>query len=495
MKPTILRRTLFFIVVFSGLFSTPGLHAWEQLENNAPKGIMVVPFRVSADIDHAWLGRGVSYFIAAGLEENRIPALGDSDTEALLSSYDVRFPYGITKATVLAIAGEHKLEKVIWGEIQSADGEGGLIKVRSFIIDLKDYSQTYLPLFQGRRDDLYHVMGQILGSVLKGLGNDAQKKAPRFNLNHRNYELFIKSHLLNEAAQKIELLEKARNTDSKSDYLNFRLARAYFQAGIFQKARELLKLTAVERAEDHPFVYRKIFLGALLDFSENKKDPAITAFRLLESKGLYLFEVRHNLGVLYADRQQQETNMFAQALLLRSDPETWLYHAHQLLSRKEPALAAQTLKEAIKQYPEHKALEEMFTYFLSRETQRDVLFNVFREYIPDLSESDSLPQITYRLKSPFDVRYQRQFKNTDDVKEIEIGLRSGALDTSIEQLQALIALNPYKPEYYHLMSRLYLKKKNYADAQSHASVAVFLMPDTVNNQNLTDVGRASGKKK
>ncbi|MGD2089999.1 MAG: hypothetical protein PVH61_27730 [Candidatus Aminicenantes bacterium] len=209
---------------------------------NARKLLLVLPFKVTPTQEkaHQWLGRAVSYYVTAGLQHNALPVLPDQYAVSILEMNHMMFPYHITKASVIRLARENELDRVIWGEIILAGDTGtgtdqSTLQLRSFIIDPVDFSQQYLPLINGNINELYKIKNELLTAIVKTLNPGEQEvdriHYPRFNLNHRGYELFIKSLLIKEPWKRLQLLKRAQkaNRGKKSPILNFELAKLYYK--------------------------------------------------------------------------------------------------------------------------------------------------------------------------------------------------------------------------------------------------------------------------
>jgi len=208
----------------------------------ARKPVLVLPFKVTSTQEkaHQWLGRAVSFYLTSGLRHNALPVLPDQHAASILEMNHIMFPYNITKASVIRLARENQLDRVIWGEIILGGDTGNVtdkspIQLRSFIIDPDNFSQQYLPLIKGNINDLYKIKNELLTSILRTLNPGEQEvnsiHYPRFNLNYRGYELFVKSLLIKDPSKRIQLLEKARidNKEKNSDILNFELVKLYFK--------------------------------------------------------------------------------------------------------------------------------------------------------------------------------------------------------------------------------------------------------------------------
>lgn len=221
-------------------FGVLGIFPGEPVQ--ARKPVLVLPFKVTSTREkaHQWLGRAVSYYVTSGLQHNALPVLSDQHAASILEMNHIMFPYHITKASVIRLARENRLDRVIWGEIILEGGtsnitDTSLIQLRSFIIDPDDFSQQYLPLIKGTINDLYKIKNELLTSIVKILNPGEEEvngiRYPQFNLNQRGYEFFVKSLLIKDPSKRIQLLEKARKAskENNSDILNFELAKLYFK--------------------------------------------------------------------------------------------------------------------------------------------------------------------------------------------------------------------------------------------------------------------------
>ena len=221
-------------------FGVLGILPGESVETRKP--VLVLPFKVTPNRAkaHQWLGRAVSFYLTSGLQHNALPVLPDQHAASILEMNHIMFPYNITKASVIRLARENQLDRVIWGEIILGGDTSNVtdkspIQLRSFIIDPDEFSQQYLPLIKGNINDLYKIKNELLTSIVKTLNPGEQEvnsiRYPQFNLNHRGYEIFVKSLLIKEPSKRIQLLEKARKAskEKNSDILNFELAKLYFK--------------------------------------------------------------------------------------------------------------------------------------------------------------------------------------------------------------------------------------------------------------------------
>jgi uncharacterized protein HemY len=494
---------------------------------------LVIPFKVSpaAEKAHQWLGRAVSFYLISGLQANNLPVVPDHQGAAILEANHIMFPYHITKATVMEIAQQYRLDRLVWGEIllenhETEPGGKSLIQVRAFVIDLNESSQKYLPLIEGNINDLYKIEAELLTAVAKTLtppepagsagppGQTGQVEVklhyPQFHLDHRNYEIFIKSLLLEENKKKILLLEKAQKAlaGESSDFLNIELAKLYVDSGKWEEAEALLEKIPADNQNVSPLVNReKLFLKGLAAVAKKNSADAINAFTTLQQDRQFAFAAHHNLGVIYFKRSdyRRAESHFRQALTQRSDPGTQWSLVHLLLARGDTRQAALQLKQALRLFPEDEKLVELFAYFLAQAENRELLFSLFQNYIPGLflpegenqDQEPALPAVSLRLKNPFKLQLQKPYPDNpeanDTLKDPEEG--GEGVDNSIERLQGLLEVNPFEPGYYRSLSLLYLKKKEYRQAELHGLALIFLEETKENYLLMAKIYKAMKNKK
>ena len=292
------------------------------------KTALVIPLKVSpaAEKAHQWLGRAISYYLIAGLQANRLQVVPDNQGISILETNHVMFPYHITKATAMQIAQQYRLNWLIWGEIllehlDSEPANDSLIQVRAFIINLDEPSQKYLPLVKGHINDLFKIEEELLTTVVRtiepleppgspgspGSPQPPEQTAnnlhfPQFHLDHRNYEIFIKSLLIKENKKRIALLEKAQKNQAgkNSDFLNIELAKLYVDSGKWEEAESLLDKIPADDQNVSPLVNReKLFLKGLAAAAQKDTAAAVKIFTTLLQDRQFSFAAHHNLGVLY----------------------------------------------------------------------------------------------------------------------------------------------------------------------------------------------------
>ena len=69
---------------------------------------VVFPFKVNASENRAfqWMGRGLSMYITLGLQHNSVETFSDTESMSMLKSISIKFPYNVSKASILKAAKE-----------------------------------------------------------------------------------------------------------------------------------------------------------------------------------------------------------------------------------------------------------------------------------------------------------------------------------------------------------------------------------------------------
>ena len=492
-------RKLFFIGIILGIGAA-----------NLFSSVMVFPFRVDANGEksHQWLGRAVSVHITIGLELNGIPVVPEHRSVALLESRGVNFPYSVSRASLIRLAKEYKATKVVCGEIHWDAHDLNKLQISASVVDLETLVQVHIPVIQGRLKDFFQMREDLMVSTLKAMSptlTDSGSKAallllPKLNLKQRSYEIFIKGLLIKDPVKRIEMLTQPINVFEDSELLNFELAKAYYEVGDITKSGTYLK--KIPRTPPNPLLEDKIlFLDALSKAKQGNTDEALDIYLKMQDRNEFYREIQHNIGVIYANRNDfgRAVHYFKNALGEYNYPRTWYYYIASLFLMDDLPLTTQELTRALRMYPENENFVSLLSYVITRHENRDALFTLFDYYISDfyVPKKDERPSVTFKAVNPFiDFLYAPYpvSSEMDGMVQKPGNGESTSTDDDIEKIQEYLSVNPFKPEYYRLLSELYLKDKDFYKAEIHALGAVFLEQSDLNYKNLIAIYEGIGKK-
>lgn len=456
---------------------------WLLLAAGLAAKTLVLPLAVDTH-NHAsfqWLGKAVSFYLIAGLSLNSLPVSDEEEVQLILNRKLIRFPFDITKATAMILARESQADQLLWGKILYSDNKSLQMQVQLILIDIKEQTQKHLPLIKGNFADLYRIQADALKAVLKVIGGGAAAFIlPQLNLSLPEYEKFIKSLLLNDSGKKLELLLPASGKDSRSDFVNFELAKIFLEKRELGKCEAHLNLLA----DTLPFKDKKDFLLALVNFYNGDADTALSRFIQLQQQNAYPVATHNNLGVIYLGKGDFATaeKCLRYALFLKKDPEIYfnLILLLQAMDRKEAAL--QELPRALQRFPADEKLLKLFSFFLAAAENRDALSQAFRNYVPSaLPEENVLPGEPL-LMTPFQGESPSEADAPGNLFYIEARnlFLEGDFDGAMQKVEAAMEGNPFQPENHHLLALLFMQKKQYAQAEAYAQSALFL-EETLDN--------------
>jgi tetratricopeptide (TPR) repeat protein len=443
---------------------------------------IVFPFQVHAleKKNQQWLGRAISFYVSNGLELNSVETVKDPMVQSILNNYDIAFPYVISKATCIKLSTLIKADHIIWGEVESSENpQTHNVQIKTYIIDLKNFSQKYLPLLKFHLIDFYAVQQELLKMVLDHF-QKKQQQFPELNMDYHHYEMFIKSLLLEDGEKRLNLLEQVSRDIHHSDYLNLELAKCYLYLGnIINTDRYLQKIS-----DSKPFHQSKEFILGLVYYHNNQLSRAIELFLKLRRLNIFFPETTNNLGVFFLKNNspQDSESHFIESLHSKKDPEVYVNYIKFLIDSGKNQIAKENLKKALFYFPDDEDLIKLFGYFLSREKNQKQLFLAFQKTIPQLIPTDTLPDLGYKIKNPFEIQTADQYEpgNADDT--ITLDHLGKDIDLAFSQIQELMELNPFVPRWHRILSKIYLKKNNRPLSQLYTLSAEFLQLERKSSQ-------------
>jgi Flp pilus assembly protein TadD/TolB-like protein len=438
--------------------------------------ILVLPLKVDTQnhTSFQWLGKALAYYLLSGLSLNDVPVIGHEESQLVLNRNQVRFPFDITKATAITLAGENRADRLVAGEILYSGKSSSQIAIKVFLIDVKKRQQKHLPMLKGNLKNIYQIQAELLREVLKVLAPEkAETRFPDLNLALPDYEKFIKSLLVTDSGKKLELLQSVRETRGPSDFLNIELAKVRLEKNDLAGSEAALKLVR----DDSLFRYQKEFLSALVNLAYGYSDIALNQFIRLQRQNIYAVATNNNLGAIYMQRGDPGTaeKCLQYALYLKKDPEIFsnlviLYH-----SIGQSGRAMEELNRALLLFPGDEILLKQFSFFLAASEYRDMLVQAFRNLLPPPQGEEALPMQPL-LKNPFLINHGASVDA--DGNPFFIEARSLFLENdfpgAMQKVEEAMEVNPFQNETHHLLAMLFLQKRNYAQAEIYAQSAIFL---------------------
>lgn len=443
---------------------------------------IVFPFKVNSSENraHQWLGRGISLYLSYGLRINRIDTYSDYEGRGLLKSLHIKFPYNVSKASIIRAAKLMRAEKLVWGEITSSPGPGEeILSIRTFVIDLRNLRQKYLPVIKGKVTDLFAVKNDLLGNlILYSSGAETTPKIPELEIDLRNYEVFIKGLLIDNNGKKAEFLEKVRSELSKDPgMLLFELARTYFVDNDHVSARKILD----EIDPDGPFRGEKFFLSGVINYMSNDIDKSFSDFSNVLDCGECKHEALNNISLIYALNNEYSEAMDSIKRSVRSGmmSESFFNAVNISTLLKDRRSAWNFLMEGLTLYPSDEDLIIQLFDLIEHSIHRDKIKPAFLKFLPGFPSEQIERKIFFKLINPFvfsEEKYDLEFPNGNG-ENIFI---KGAEDESKDEIEKKLITNPFLPENHSKLALIYFKEGKLDSALNHGHAALYLLKNPDN---------------
>lgn len=438
---------------------------------------LVLPLAVDTQ-NHAslqWLGKAVSFYLIAGLGQNGLPVVAEEEVQALLNRSLVRFPFAISKATAMTLAGEADADRLLWGKILFSDRRSSPLQVELFLIDVAGGTQKHLPLAKGNAVDMFKLQEELLRSVVKTVAPGPRPVIlPQLNLTLPEYEKFVKSLLLTDADKKLELLQPSPGKASRSDFVNFELAKAFLKKGDAAAGRSCLQ--AISAAPD--FRDRREFLLALADHLAGNLDEALNRFIRLQQQNVLPAPTHNNLGVLYHGKGQFDLaeKCLRYAIYVQREPRILANLVLLLCDMGRPVAALAELTTALRQFPDHHGLRRLFAVFVNAAENREALAQAFGDVVPLPLPEESPPPVAMQPMNPFVDAAAAGDAAPVNLSYIEARnlFLENDLDGALPKAEEAMEANPFDPQNHHLLALLSLQKQRFHQADLYSQSALFL---------------------
>lgn len=454
---------------------------------------MVMPFKVTPpeNTTYQWLGRAVSFFLSIGLQLNSVKIFSETKLYSILHENNIDFPYHISKASGIKLGLENNIKFLVWGEIITSSDQ---IELKPYVIDLKNFTQKYLPLLKFDIKNFFVLQQELLKDVLKFFGKINESVIyPQLNLDYHSYENLVKSFLVKETAEKISMLEKTYQSRQNSDFLNFELANAYLSIMNYKRAHFFLEKVS----NSPPFIHKKNFLNALILYNHGYPNIAIETFIKLRKEDIYSIEIDNNLGAIYLKQKYYPVaeQYFLSALNKKKDPRIYLNYLKLLIDSGKIEKAINTIHIALSFFPSNEKIRELFYYYMGRDINKNVLTEVFKKYLPDLQIIEVQPEISIQLMNPLGLPIDNSNHFQNELNIIMEHYYAGNFKKTLANGEELLEINPFIPELHHLISSIFLKQEQMFNAEKYAISSNYLKKSKDNYLILIEIYKKLKNKK
>ncbi len=457
---------------------------------------VVFPFKVNSSENkaHQWLGRSISLYLTYGFKINNIDTFSDNESRGLLKSLNIKFPYNVSKASIVTAAGIIRADKIIWGEITTLPGSTGeeTVSIRTFLINTNNFNQHYLPVVKGELVNLFKIQESLLDKVLKFSKFDSTPKFPKIKFNLRNYETFIKGLLIDDNDKKgVFLKSLISERGDNPGMLLFELARVYFLKNDYESAKKFLD----EIDPKNPFIGEKYFLSGIINYLTNNFDDSFSDFSKVLECGECRYEALNNIALIYALKNEYEKALEAinESVKLGFMANSYLNAVNISILLKNNNSALRFLKEGLSIYPSDEDLITLFFHFIGMSPEKEYLKSVFSKYLPEFSPESGDRKMFFKLINPFvfSGNNYNPVSPTTDKNSLNIG---NSEEYDKDDIERALIRNPFKYEGHFMMSILYYKKGNPEIGERYGKAALFIKKNPDNYLIVLKCLRRLGKR-
>ena len=457
---------------------------------------VVFPFKVNSAENkaHQWLGRGISLYLSYGLRVNQIDTFSDNEGRGLLKSLNIKFPYNVSKASIIRAAKLMRAERLVWGEITTIPGQGEeILSIRTFLIDLRNLNQKYLPVIKEKTTNLFSIKKNILRNLVIYLsGTKTTPEIPELKFDLRNYEIFIKGLLIDDYDKKTEFLEKVRSELSKDpEMLLFELARVYFLKNDYTAAKKILD----EIDPRSPFRGEKYFLSGVINYLSNNIDEALSDFSNVLDCGDCRHEALNNVALIYAlnNEYTEAMDSIKRSVRMGMMAESFFNAVNISTLLKDREAAWNFLMEGLLLYPSDEDLITQFFDIVEQSQHRNFIKPAFLKFLPGFPLEQEVRKIFFKLINPFvfsELKYDMEFPNGNG----EYIFIKGGEDESIDEIEKKLISNPFLPENHSKLASVFFKEGKLEPALNHGHAALYLLRNPYNFLTILKIIRKQGKR-
>jgi len=438
---------------------------------------VVFPFKINSAEKkaHQWLGRGVSQYLSYGLRVNKIDTFSDNIGRELLKSLKIKFPYNVSKASIIRAGKFLNATKLIWGAITTSEKDDeDTLSIRTFTIDLESLDQKYLPVIKGKMTDLFSVQKKLLKDViLYSVNTDVAPKIPKLEMDLRNYEIFIKGLLLDDNEKKIELLDKVRTRAKENQgLLLFELARTYFLKEDNTTSQKILE----EISEEDPFKKEKLFLLGIINYLSSNIDIAFSNFSKVLDCDNYRPEALNNIALIYAQKHEYPEALESIKKSVRTGMKPDSFYNSVIISKlaKDREGAWNLLMEGLSFYPADEDMICLLFNHIAESQHEKYIAPAFLKYLPGFAPDQAEKKTFFKIANPFifnkekyDMEFPKENSDTFISKDSE--------EEDTDSIEKKLIGNPFHPENHFKLSKIYYKENKLKTALEHAHAALYLL--------------------
>lgn len=455
--------------------------------------IAVIPFeQTGGGVELYWIGEGLAISIS---DQLALPGITVASREALAASYEklglpLRYR-NLSRATLLKLAAELKLDYLVLGEYRAAEGR---LAVECSIIDVSKPRLLAKLAESAPLAELAQLENSLSWRILDALGLNRIFSRREFTGRTRKmpqeaFADFVKGLLAPDPKIGIRFLQRAVKEYPSEPKLYFYLGKAYHQLGEKEQALDWLSKL---RSGDVCFEKAQFILGSI-NFAMGRLNQALmNFFAVFAETGVP--EALNNAAVAYCARRDYKIALScwrATERALSQNNDLLVNVALGQLLLGESGAAARILADLVKRNP-----SDGTAYFLLAAAHRrdgrveeankalEMALRFSAEGGADAGHTfkDELQFVKYLrliqpdLLEPRERAARPKLPLSDDLKSAEVSLAAGDLDKVLQAVADILAFDPTEPRAHYLLGKLFQSQGRENEAIAEFKIALLFEP-------------------
>ncbi len=441
--------------------------------------ILILPFENKSNRNYLWLSESISYSLYSIFSEEGIDVISPDKRNSTYEELQIPIITPVTRATSIRLANMVGADRIITGDFVVMDEK---VIVSSRIIDLKDGKLGETISVEGNINELIPIQNFLSWRLLQKIKNIEESKKDDFlrrwsNVSLPAWENFIKGLLTKDTEKKELFLLKSLNLSPDFSFCRWELSYYYFKKGDYEKCLNYIK----------PLIDSKpisLFISSLCNFYKKEYDKGIEGFKKCFEKGIEKLASANNMGVCYAKKGELERALeyFKIALSEEKNPDVYFNIALISNGKKE---FFDNIKKAIQlSQPNFSYFYYLYQKLLLWEESEiaEIVKNISSEYF----SSDIDSSIT-DFKDYLKVIEERR-ENQPRIEEINFykkdaisSFKSNNLVSAEISAKKAIHISPFDWEFHLILSKIYIKKKDFKNALKELKFSMWLEERAENN--------------
>ncbi len=441
--------------------------------------ILILPFENKTNRNYFWLSESISYALYSIFLEEGIDVVSPEKRNSIYEELQIPITTPLTRATSIKLGNMAMAERVIIGDFVVIDEK---VIVSSRIIDLKDGKLGEIISVEGNINELIIIQNFLAWRLIQRIKNIEESRKDDFlrrwsNVSLPAWENFIKGLLTKDTERKELFFLKSLNLSPDFSTCRWELSLHYFKKGDYEKCLKYIKSLIDSKPNS-------LFISSLCYLYKKEYEKGIEGFKKCFEKGIEKLASLNNIGFCYAKKGENEKALEYFKIALSEEKNPDIYFNMALISNEKKDFF-DNIKIAI------QLSQPNFSYFHAL-YKKLILWNEIEiaEIVKNISKEYSSSDIDAPINDFNDYlkviegkrEYQQRIEEVNFYKKDAISsLKSKNLLSAETSAKKAIHISPFDWESHLILSKIYIEKGDFKNAQMELKFSIWLEERAENN--------------